>query len=398
MKSISASNLVIPCLLLIALLAGCASVSSSVAPTPTPTASPTPTPVSTPSPSPTPTPSPTPAAHGTFVFVNSAATGALTTDEYRLDSDGTLTLVPGSPFPIAGLLVSSGRFLVTVDGSGVTSYKLNPATGVPQKAGASATTETPAAIAADAQSVYVAGVAFNNSLIWGYHISASGAFTTIPNSSFFFSEVCGGCPVPNSLGLNKRFLAVGAVEDPNGGDFGQFDVFSRASDGSLSLSGVQDGVEEGSVAVQHPAGNVGFAIDSNLGSINSYLVDAKGGLTAGTSMSPGAAPFIDELVDATGKFLLSVDSSGVVHVFSINSATAGFSQIGTSEPAGNGADRIAMDPSGHFLVLVQSSTVGNTPGTDQITVFTFDPASGAIQKLQSYPVGKSSSRIAILTL
>jgi 6-phosphogluconolactonase (cycloisomerase 2 family) len=48
------------------------------------------------------------------------------------------------------------------------------------------------------------------------------------------------------------------------------------------------------------------------------------------------------------------------------------------------------------VIVAQSSSVGTPPGTDQITVFTFDPASGAMTKLQSYPVGAKPSHMTIV--
>jgi 6-phosphogluconolactonase (cycloisomerase 2 family) len=101
-------------------------------------------------------------------------------------------------------------------------------------------------------------------------------------------------------------------------------------------------------------------------------------------------------VDPTGKFLLGVDGNGTVHVFTLDSATATFGHIGTSEPAGNGANLMAIDPSGRFVIVAQSSNLALSAPPDQITVFTFDPVSGAMKKLQSYPVSKSPARIAIV--
>ena len=106
---------------------------------------------------------------------------------------------------------------------------------------------------------------------------------------------------------------------------------------------------------------------------------------------------MDEVVDPTGKFLLAIGSTGVVHVFSINPATAAISQIGTSESVGSGANLIAMDPSGRFVMVTQASNQGTPPPPDQITVFTFDPATGAMKKLpKSYPVGKLPARITVV--
>jgi 6-phosphogluconolactonase (cycloisomerase 2 family) len=97
------------------------------------------------------------------------------------------------------------------------------------------------------------------------------------------------------------------------------------------------------------------------------------------------------VVDPTGKFLLALDTTGVVHIFTIG-ANAALSQIGTSESVGSsGTSRIVIDPSGHFVMVVQASP-------DQIVVFTFDPASAAMKKLPaSYPVGKLPVRVAVVS-
>jgi DNA-binding beta-propeller fold protein YncE len=106
---------------------------------------------------------------------------------------------------------------------------------------------------------------------------------------------------------------------------------------------------------------------------------------------------MDQVVDPTGKYLLALDTSGVVHILTIG-ANAALSQIGTSESVGSGAGRIAIDPSGHFVIVVQASNLGTPAPPDQLTVFTFDPASAAMKKLPgTYPVGKLPVRIAIVS-
>jgi 6-phosphogluconolactonase (cycloisomerase 2 family) len=90
-------------------------------------------------------------------------------------------------------------------------------------------------------------------------------------------------------------------------------------------------------------------------------------------------------VDTTGKFVLSVDNAGVVHVFAIASATGNVSEIGRSDPGGFNAGGIAMDPGGHFVFVSAAANPNATGATNQITVFTFDPTTGAMKKLQSYP-------------
>jgi DNA-binding beta-propeller fold protein YncE len=70
------------------------------------------------------------------------------------------------------------------------------------------------------------------------------------------------------------------------------------------------------------------------------------------------------------------------------------SQIGTSEAVGNGANGIAIDPTGRFVIVTQSATGTNLPSTaNQLTVFTFDPANGAMKKLQSYPQASTPGKV-----
>jgi hypothetical protein len=144
-------------------------------------------------------------------------------------------------------------------------------------------------------------------------------------------------------------------------------------------------------------GNVAFSSHSGLIGLNSYLLDASGRPSAVMSFGSDIS-FVDETFDATGKFLIGLDNTGMVHVFTIDSATAGFGHIDASEPEGDGAHLMAIDPSGRFVIVAQSSNLALSAPPDQITVFTFtfDPVSGAMKKLQSYPVSKSPGRIAIV--
>jgi 6-phosphogluconolactonase len=372
-------------LLLILSLIGCGGVRSSSAPAPTPTPMP---------PGATPTPTPA-AAHGTFIFVNGDFSSGEPTDGYRLNADGTLTLISGSPFPVSGGLAASGGFLMVSTGNSLTSYKIDPAIGVPTKA-ASVATGGSSAIAADTKNVYVAGVTADNAnnIISGFSVASSGALTPVSGSPYVFSPTCLFCDQPVSLAVNNNFLAVGGVGFHSVGDF---TVYPRSSSGVLGKPQGLGVDEQGDVAIQHPTGNAVFAIDGFLGAINSYHIDSTGKPVAAGNGQLLTGNFMDEVVDATGKFLLVADLSGVVNVFTIDSATANISQIGTSESTGSGARLIAIDPSGRFVIVAQSSFLGSPTAPDQITVFTFDPATGAMKKLQSYPVGKAPGRITIVS-
>jgi len=367
------SALSMPALALITLVffAGCASLSGNPAPNPTAA----------------------PAAHGTFVYVSGSTAGPATlTDGYRLNPDGTLTTLAGSPFPIAGELAASGSFLISVSQSGLTSYRVNRATGVPAPA-ASATVPTFVdTLGADARNVYVAGASDDiGTFIYGFSIAESGALTPVPGSPYIFGGPCDQCPLPlfPNLSLNNNFFAL-SMEGFRGS--GGISVYRRDSNGSLTPGGFAGFEGVSAAALQPRAGNVAFSLS---GGIISYQLDPNGTPRQAMTLDPGIDAR-DETVDATGNFLLVLDSSGAVHVFSIDSATGNFSPLSTSEPAGDGVSLMAMDPSGRFAIVAQSSEGGFLSTPDRITVFAFNPASGTMKKLQSYPLDQSPFRIAFV--
>jgi len=57
------------------------------------------------------------------------------TTGYRLNPDGTLALLPGSPFAINGGLAAAGNFLAVSSGGTVSTFLVDPASGALTKAG-----------------------------------------------------------------------------------------------------------------------------------------------------------------------------------------------------------------------------------------------------------------------
>ncbi len=367
-------------------LAGCGSVSPiSLAATPTPA------PVSS-NPS---SPTPTPEAHGTFVFSNSQDHDTPVTG-YRLNSDGTLMSIPGSPFPANGFLAVSGSFLISAQDDTVVAFRIDSATGDLTLAG-SGSAPGVIAVAADGANVYAAGAltpAASGTGIYGFSIAANGALTPLAGSPYFFAAGCDTCNSPLTLALNDKFLIQGGA-----GFHGirNFTVYTRMAGGVLATPQTLETEAGDRVAIQHPTGKFAYALNVSNGELASFTVDAGGNPTSGTTMFTNSGQ--DITVDTTGKFLLLVDLTGVVHVFAIDPATGAVSQIATSESAGNGALAIAVDTSGQFVLVSQSAAVLNLPGAaNQVTVFTFDSATGALKKLQSYPVSKEPVRAVIASM
>jgi hypothetical protein len=377
---VSARSLPALALLLILSLGGCGGVSANHAPAPTPMPTP---------PGATPTPTPA-AAHGTFVYFNNSNAQ---TAGYKLNDDGTLTLLAGSPFAINGGLAAAGSFLAVSSGNTVSTYLVDPSSGALTKSG-SGTVVQGGGIVADANNIYLTGniPASTATGIYGFALAANGTLTPLAGSPYTFTQACDFCDVPFVLALNNNFLIQGGVGFHGVGDF---TVYPRGAGGVLSKAQILGTDAEERVAIQHPSGNFSYALNKDDSSLIEFTMDATGKPTPGAQLFTGTGQ--DLAVDSSGKFLLVVDNAGVVHIFSIDPATGSMSQIGTSEAAGNGATGLAMDPSGRFVIVSQSASSTNLPGAaNQITVFTFDAGTGTMKKLQSYPQPKALGEVVMI--
>jgi 6-phosphogluconolactonase (cycloisomerase 2 family) len=237
-------------------------------------------------------------------------------------------------------------------------------------------------ITADARNVYVSGSipASTSTGVYGFALAANGALTPLAGSPYVFTQACDFCDVPFALALNNNFLIQGGVGFHGVGDF---TVYPRGAGGVLSKAQILGTDAEESVTIQRPAGKFAYALNTDDFSLNEYTIDASGKPSPGMQMFFNGAQNIT--IDTTGKFLLLVDNTGVVHVLTIDPSNGNFSQIGTSEAAGSNPGGMAMDPSGHFIFVPQAANPNFAGSTNQITVFTFDPATGMVKKLQPFP-------------
>jgi 6-phosphogluconolactonase len=287
---------------------------------------------------------------------------------------------------VNGGLAAAGNFLAVASGSAVSAYAVDPASGGLTQTGV-ATITGGGAIAADAKNVYVAGsIPANNSTgIYGFAVSATGTLTPLAGSPYTFTGACDLCDVPFDLALNNNFLIQGGVGFHGVGDF---TVYPRKAGGVLGAAQILGTTAEEAVTIQRPTGSFAYALDTSDFILDEFTIDASGKATPGGEAFPNQPQNLT--TDVTGKFLLVLDNSGVVHVFTINPANGATSQIGTSEAAGSGNQgEITLDPSGHFVFVSQASV-------NQITVFTFDPASGAMKKLQSYPQASAPGPVVVI--
>ena len=145
---------------------------------------------------------------GKFAFVNDLTDGKVLA--YSVESDGSLTPVPGSPFvvPAGGLpvnlvITSDGSFLyVPLIPSGIAAFAVNRSTGALSNIAGSpfATTNQPfsLAIGAGGKFIYSIGGSSNNA-IEGFSIDgATGALTAVAGSPFAMPSQIGSLTVDAS--------------------------------------------------------------------------------------------------------------------------------------------------------------------------------------------------------
>jgi hypothetical protein len=172
--------------LLLAALAGCVisprRTVVEATPTPTPTATPTPTPVLTPTPTPTAAAEvPKIGAGAQFLFVGGAAGSSLISG-FKINQDGSLIPVPGSPFamsvPVEAVASMQGTLIVAGEKS-ITAFAVDKATGFIQQTD-SIQSETISNLDADSSQNAIFATTQKGSTAFGL---SNGKLTPLPSVS-----------------------------------------------------------------------------------------------------------------------------------------------------------------------------------------------------------------------
>jgi 6-phosphogluconolactonase (cycloisomerase 2 family) len=245
---------------------------------------------------------------GTFLYAtNDLQPG--TVSALRIDgANGTLSLVPGSPFetgagvPDSVAVTPSGKFVYVTSGppSIVSGYSVNAATG---------------ALTPIAGSPFAAGMGARN-----LSVSPAGKF-------LYVSDSYGGTILAYSINETSGALA------------------------TVAGSPFPAGSHPAALALD-PRGNFLYAInETTLGTISAFKVDQNNGALAGVPGSPFSTVHAASAItiDPMGKFLVAtvkLEDDGKLESFKIDSATGALKQIDGS-PFGAGSDPAAV-------IIVQS--------------------------------------------
>jgi 6-phosphogluconolactonase len=258
-------------------------------------------------------------AQGSFVYTNDNAFGPNTVSAFSVSSNGTLTLLAGSPFATGGLggnlggLYASNRtavvgnllFASNPGSNDVSAFKINRITGA-----LTAVAGSPFAMAGDG-SLGIALSATPNrrflmaadsgsNTITAFSIALSGSLSTIPGSPFATVAALDGIKVSP----DGKFLAVAELTP------GQVEMFSIASSGVLSSLGEFPGAEGATYAGIDIDCSTRFLYTGDLALNGSGLttVDAFNIATDGALATVTGSPFVAPIgVGESNVVLLSPD-------------------------------------------------------------------------------------------
>jgi 6-phosphogluconolactonase len=296
-----------------------------------------------------------------FLYIDNAGSSvaAPSISAYALNSaTGELSALAGSPFVLPGLDTSPG--------STQTSLSLHPS----------------------GRFAYLSSRFAASTSVQGVAMDAAGAVTSIPNSPFLVSQVA----TVNAAGTFNR--AGTRYYTTFGAGIWSFDV--DLATGGLTLSGSSPtGNLMPVLLTMDPAEKYLYATGISVGRVAAFAIDsATGALTdvPGSQLSTGGIGSVAVLVHRSGRFAYTINSNSLpvapipstIAAFSIDQATGALTVLPGS-PFATGASNVArtlsigaLDPRGRFLYA-------NHTGSNSISVFAIDPASGQLSAVAGSP-------------
>ncbi len=329
-------------------------------------------------------------------YVNDNAAGANTVAAFDRHVDGSLTPIPGSPFPIGGAgsgaglgsqgaiqASPDGRFLLAVDaGSNQISVLRVTHRGIPEPVGAPVPSGgvRPVSIAINRFGLaYVANVGDGGSNYTGFRLTAAGRLIPLPHSTF---------PVPEGSGVGDVLFnstgdrLVGTRDNPS-----LIDSFTVRRDGTLVAAPGSPfkGQGLGQIGAEFRPTNPSELYVSNahngpgLGTVSAFRVSRRGVLASiGDSPVPNAqtAPCWVE-ISHDGRYLFAVNTgSANLSRYAIG-RDGSLSLIGTTDfTNGAGAVDARLSPDGRFLFVT---------GGRGLVVSAFAVRGGDVTELTSSP-------------
>jgi len=290
----------------------------------------------------------------TFVYVGSNRFGnPESTYVFRFNSDGSTTLVAGSPFTDPQeIYAQSGKFLIghgSNDGR-LSSFPVDTNTGAPQ-AVKSITQSVSRVAVADASNVYAGdfGLRTSSGGIDAFSVT-DGNLTPIAGSPFGLSP---GNRL-EAIFLTRSLLFAGRVSDSDG----DLTVFSRASTGALTRFASLGHASSFYLAVVHPSARFIYKLDlGDAGdTINVFSFDPPTGASAVVQQLSFPNDVRVIVSDVLGRYLF-VPEQGI-RVFSIDQNSGKLTEVAGSPFFSSDATirGVVPDPTGRFLLVIHGNT------------------------------------------
>jgi 6-phosphogluconolactonase (cycloisomerase 2 family) len=265
---------------------------------------------------------------------------------------------------------------------GISSYRINPSTGLLSPAGSAVITGDPSGqlsnlvvVDPSGRFVYVSNGPSNdiqpdliNSAISAYVIdAASGALTPV------------GTPVdahmwPASLTVHPtgKFLFAAVYSTFGPGEIMSFTIDQAT--GALTFASGIDASPYPTVLNLDPSGKFAYVTHEGGGeSVSTYTIDpTTGALSFVSSTAAGPQPY-GITVDPSSRFAYVTNiASDNLSTYTINATTGALSATGTSVMTGEHPSQIVQDPTGRFLYVTTS---------DNVRAYAINPATGALSSV-----------------
>jgi 6-phosphogluconolactonase len=179
------------------------------------------------------------------------------------------------------------------------------------------------------------------------------------------------------------------VVNVNVGPAGSVSMYTiNATTGALtSIGTIAAGTSPVSVAVG-PSGKFAYVTNSGSNDVSMYTIDTtNGALTSIGTMAAGSTPtFI--AIHPSGKFTYVTNSgSNDVSMYTIDGTTGALTSIGTI-PAGTDPVSMAVDPAGGFAYVTNS-------GSNDVSMYSINATTGALTSTGTMAAGSTPTSIAI---
>ena len=318
----------------------------------------------------------------TFIFVRNGLDGK-GLPVLRLNENGSIEAVAGSPFPFnAQSLGVAGHHLVAGDRKTITAYAVDPKTGMVTPT--STAVAGSGSIAGDDKFVYA-----GRDAIYGYAFR-NGALTPLPGFPFG-ADPPGTCDCASSfysdLALYQGYLFYSLSRGHGGSGFGVKKIQADGTFSDINRESCNAGSSSGPSARISVTPNAKFIYETSSGFSSLQLIPFDpGSATLGCSESSGGENLFDSgVIDPSSRFLAATQnfSGQAIGIYRIDPNT-GHLSVASSTPSK--AFPEAIDPTGKYLLTLESSGSGNWG----ITVYTIEANTGTITRVSNFPLAPTT--------